>query len=327
MAMLSPHPKAKVFISCGQKEDSTERHIATEIEQKLIDLGYDTYLAFQQHTLKGLKENIFYHLADSEYFLFIDFKREQLANLTSFRGSLYANQELAISSFLEKEVIAFQQTGVARLDGMLLSLQLNPIQFRDDEIKDLPNLVEEHIKHARWNSQWKNALDASVHASFHDAPKVDGGIGRHYFLKIANLHKDKIAVNCTAYVKSIISTKNNRNQTSETVELKWSGSRIPSVAIMPQSYRLLDAFFVLHSHPSILLFSSYSDSLIHLPPLKGIADYEITYVIVPDNFPLTEKKTSIRISGNIDTILFASDALLTSTEAHPLPGADLRRDE
>jgi hypothetical protein len=76
--------KTKIFISCGQKEDSVERNIAKQIEDKLIKLGFDTYLAFEQHTLRGLKENIFKHLMDSEYFLFVDFKREKLNNSYQF---------------------------------------------------------------------------------------------------------------------------------------------------------------------------------------------------------------------------------------------------
>lgn len=296
--------KTKIFISCGQKRDSIETNIAKQIEDKLIDLGFDTFLAFEQHTLKGLKENIFSHLLDSEYFLFIDFKREQLDNSNTFRGSLYSNQELAIASFLEKEVIAFQQNGLKYIDGMLSSLQLNPIPFADDEMKHLPKLVEEQINIAGWNNKWKNKLDISVHPNFFDAPKVDGGKGRHYFLKITNLHKDKIAFNCTAYIKSIIDKPSRVNLTSETVELKWSGSKVPMVTIMPASYRLLDAFCVLHNHPSTLFFLSYSDSLIHLPPLTGIKHYEVDYLIVSENFPLAEKKTNIKVTGDIDSITF-----------------------
>jgi len=130
--------KTKIFISCGQKDGSIEKSIAKQIEDKLINLGFDTYLALEQHTLRGLKENIFKHLVDSEYFLFVDFKREKLDNSNNFRGSLYANQELAIASFLEKEVIAFQQKGIRHIDGMLSSLQLNPIKFNSKEKNRLP---------------------------------------------------------------------------------------------------------------------------------------------------------------------------------------------
>jgi len=296
--------KTKIFISCGQKKDSVEREIAKQIEDKLINLGFDTYLALEQHTLRGLKENIFKHLMDSEYLLFVDFKRERLNDSDNFRGSLYTNQELAIASFLEKDVIAFQQKGILHIDGMLSSLQLNPIKFSNREKKNLPDLIEHQIKQSGWNNQWKNKLDISIQPNYHDAPKLSGDIGRHYFFRIDNLHKDKIAFNCTAYVKSIFHKKHNRAFTTETVELKWAGSLVPSVTILPKSYRLLDAFFVLHSKPDLLIFSSFSDSLRHLPPLSGITEYEIVYIVVSENFPLLEIKTNINITGNVDTISF-----------------------
>jgi hypothetical protein len=295
--------KTKIFISCGQKTKS-ETNIAKQIEAKLIHLGFDTYLAIEQHTLRGLKENIFKHLTESEYFLFVDFKREQLNNSNNFRGSLYTNQELAIASFLEKEVIPFQQKDILHIDGMLSSLQLNPIKFNNKEKTKLPDLIELQIKQSGWNNQWKNKLDISIHPNCHDARKQNGDIGSHYFLRIDNLHKDKIAFNCRAYVKSIVDKTNNLPFPTETVELKWAGSLVPSVPIMPKSYRLLDAFFVLHSRPDMLIFSSFSDSLMHLPPLIGIREYEIIYVVVSENVPLLEIKTKINITGNLETISF-----------------------
>lgn len=296
--------KTKIFISCGQTKDSVEADIAKQIEGELINLGFDTYLAIEQHTLKGLKENIFKHLVDSEYFLFIDFKREKLNNSGNFRGSLYTNQELAIASFLEKEVIAFQQKGILHIDGMLSSLQLNPIEFNNREKNKLPDLIEQQIKQSGWNHQWKNKLSISVQPHYDDAHKVGGDVGRHYFLRIDNLHKDKIAFNCTAYVKSIFCKTTNLPIPTETVELKWAGSLVATVTIMPKSYRLLDAFLVLKSRPDLLIFSSFSDSLRHLPPLSGIGEYEIVYIVVSENFPLLEIKTTINITGNVDTICF-----------------------
>lgn len=85
--------KARVFISCGQRKGSPEEKIALEIYEKLRALGYDPWLAIEEQTLKGLKENIFPHLDSSEYFLFIDFKREKIVpgniRSTGRRGSLF----------------------------------------------------------------------------------------------------------------------------------------------------------------------------------------------------------------------------------------------
>jgi hypothetical protein len=48
-------------------------------------------------------------LETSDYFLFIDFKRERIRCPNIFRGSLFTNQELAIASFLGLESIVFQE--------------------------------------------------------------------------------------------------------------------------------------------------------------------------------------------------------------------------
>lgn len=82
--------RARVFVSCGQSRGSEEGDVANCVAARLSTLGFDPYVAAEQQTLRGLKENIFAHLERSEYFVFIDFKRERLADLepTSHRGSL-----------------------------------------------------------------------------------------------------------------------------------------------------------------------------------------------------------------------------------------------
>lgn len=74
--MTSPNDfRARVFISCGQAKHTDEPAIADAIAKELTDLGFDFYIAVQEQTLSGLKENIFRKLRESEYFLFVDFKR------------------------------------------------------------------------------------------------------------------------------------------------------------------------------------------------------------------------------------------------------------
>jgi hypothetical protein len=299
--------KSKVFISCGQNSDN-EKIIAIEIDKRINSLGYETYLAIEQHSLKGLKENIFNNLIDSEYFLFIDFRREKLqdveGNSSGFRGSLYTNQELAIATLLEKDVIAYQNESIKNSDGMLGSIQLNAIKFSDDDIRDLPEKIESKIIEQGWSNHWKNKLQASVSPSFMVVKQYDNIDGTFYHLKVENLHKDKIARNCTATIKSIIDLTNRKDITSETVELKWAGTIIHSVSIMPQTFRLLDAFFVKHNTPSTIQFLSYADSPYHLPGISGTTNYEITYLILSENFLPIEIKTFIGIKGDIETIDF-----------------------
>src|SRR5438552_16045162 len=88
--------RARVFISCGQSKHSDEVETAQKIARRLQELGFDPWLAVEEQTLRGLKENIFSQLEKSEYFIFVDFKRERLmaADPAAHRGSLFAHQEL-----------------------------------------------------------------------------------------------------------------------------------------------------------------------------------------------------------------------------------------
>src|ERR1041385_8826331 len=115
---------SRVFISCGQS--AAELDVAGLIKQVLTDLGFEPYVAAQVQSVRALRENIFQQLRDTEYFLFVDFRREQLVQPDDviYRGSLFSHQELAIASFIELQILAFQEEGVKKLDGILGQLQL-----------------------------------------------------------------------------------------------------------------------------------------------------------------------------------------------------------
>jgi len=171
-----------VFISCGQAKGEEEA-TAKSIGKKLEDLGFNFYIAVQEQTLRGLKENIFRQLEKSEYFLFVDFKREQLETKgsTVCRGSLFSHQELALASYLDIDVLAFQEAGVKRLDGILGFLQANAIPFT--EKSQLPELVaekvQERIKKGAWDPKWRNVLTLEREATqFSDADRVTQAPGQ-----------------------------------------------------------------------------------------------------------------------------------------------------
>lgn len=304
--------KAKVFISCGQRKKSEgakvdEVEIAHEVASVLEsdDIGFKTYIAVYDKTLQGLKENIFSHLETSEYFLFIDFCREKLDGGDNYRGSLFCNQELAIASYLELEAIGFRQQGVKERDGILGFIQLNQSQFVDP--KDLPEMVRREVKKARWRPDWKNSLRISRDAiEFKDTTRRDSGKEARYFhLKVENLHKRKIALGCTAYIESIKDLQSDIPVSLPTVELKWEGYTLPNASIMPKSNRGLDAVFVFHQLPNKLYFVNFTDSTRFMQPLCGPGDYELTYVVISQNFPIVRATFTVHIENQLDKITFA----------------------
>ena len=148
---------ARVFISCGQSKNTEEVLIAAKIKQMLLDLGFDPYVAVEEQTLRGLKENLFEQLAKSEYFVFVDFKREPLGG-DLHRGSLFCHQELAIASYLDIPVLAVQEDGVKSDDGILRIIQANVIPFTDRNL--LPDLIGSEIRRTErdWKAGWRNEL-------------------------------------------------------------------------------------------------------------------------------------------------------------------------
>src|SRR5438552_11625918 len=150
--------RARVFISCGQSKHSDEVETAQKIARRLQELGFDPYIAVEEQTLRGLKENIFSQLEKSEYFVFVDFKREQLAGSDPpvHRGSLFSHQELALASFVDIPVLAFQEKGVRPHDGILRFLQANCTPFTDRHL--LPNVIADAVQERNWNSNFRNDL-------------------------------------------------------------------------------------------------------------------------------------------------------------------------
>ena len=52
-------PHARVFISSGQNKESDEVAVASAVRDQLSEMGFDPYIAVQEQTFRGLKENIF----------------------------------------------------------------------------------------------------------------------------------------------------------------------------------------------------------------------------------------------------------------------------
>jgi len=292
--------RARIFISCGQTKDSDELATAKKIRERLYDLGFDPYIAVEEQTLSGLKENIFRQLRDSEYFVFVDFARERLvprgrrliwAPGLQQRGSLFSHQELAVASFLDLPLLAFQEKGVKHDDGILRFLQANATQFGDRSL--LPNLIAEEINRRGWNPRSRSELvlernDVKEYAD-HKVQTLDGiEPRRFYYIKVHNLHHRKTATNCYAYLEKALKLSDPPVELPfNSVELKWSGYTLPNGHILPDASRPFDAFALLHRLPTDLGLVTFSDSLAfgHVP-INAAGDYELHYAIVSDNFPI-----------------------------------------
>jgi hypothetical protein len=239
-----------------------ELTLAREIKTKVDQLGFETYVALDVQNLEGLKESVFTQLTNSEYFIFIDFKREKMADdPLDHRGSLFSHQELALATYLEIQVMAFQEDGVKKGDGIIHFLQTNPYPFSDR--RKLPDLVagelRNRVRDRRWDPHWRSELIIE-HASkpftnsFHRGHQK---LTRYFFIGVRNRHRHKVARNCYAYLNKIIRVDTGEEIHPKAIELKWTGYTFPNAHIPPHTVRDLDAFYLIHDLPDKFQYFNY----------------------------------------------------------------------
>ena len=291
---------ARVFISCGQRDDTQERNVAEGTARRLEELGFAPYVAVQEQSLRGIKENIFEQLSSSEYFIFIDFKRERLdvAETTEHRGSLFSHQELAIASYLNLPVLAFQEEGVRMHDGLIGFLQGNCVRFTDRNL--LPAVVADTVRQRKWNPNWRNALHVEV--SPPDDVHIPYGDARYFLLRVRNLNPHVAARNCYAYLERILSSSPSLDLKPRLNEFKWSGYTFPNVTIGPESSREFDAFYVLHSEPQRPRFSQFSDTNFYAPKVLGPGAFSFHYVVYSDNFAAVRAVAEVLFTNDLDDV-------------------------
>lgn len=279
--------RARVFISCGQSEAS-EVAVARGIFERLDGLCYDPYVAVEEQTLSGLVENIFWRLAASEYLVFVDFRREQFANLPDHRGSLFSHQELAVAAFLGLEVVAFQEAGVRRLDGMMRFVQANPTPFVDRNT--VPGLVVQEIARQHWQPSWRRTLALIREpAQFIDVPCVDGerrpaGHRRFFQAVVHNQHISRVAAHTYVYLDRITRVGETAELPRSTTELKWAGYLLPFAVVRPGARREFDCCWIHHNEPSVARFDNpFGDPPVYTP-LVGPGQFLLRYSVVADGF-------------------------------------------
>lgn len=305
--------RARLFISCGQSKGSDEPKIAEEIAKKLTDLGFDPYVAVAQQSLRGLKENIFEQLSRSEYFLFVDFKRERLGFASVHRGSLFSHQELALASFLEIDVLAFQERGTKQRDGILGFIQANETAF--SERNTLPDLIIENVKQrmkeGRWDPRWRNELVLEHGPEDFTDPVIrnTGKTARFFHIGVHNRHRSKTALNCCAYLERVSTLDTGSDIPVPTVEFKWEGYLLPNAHVHAKTVRRFDAFWVLHENPTQILFDNpFCDASPFLPNVAGVdSQYRLTYLVLSDNFPPARRSFVLKIAKSLDATTLDPD--------------------
>ena len=127
---------------------------------------------------------------------------------------------------------------------------------------------------------------------------------RFFHIQVRNRHRAKLATNCTVYLEKATLLPNAEMEL-KTVEFKWAGTRMPSVGIAPGGIRLFDAFFLFRNDTSQVNFNALTDATDYLPVFpKGVADYELSYVVLSENFAPARKTFTLRLSHQLDNVTF-----------------------
>jgi hypothetical protein len=289
---------ARIFISCGQCKDTDEVQVAKDIEAEFRKLGFDPYVAVEEQTLRGITENIFRQIETSEYFVFIDFKREHVPDMNACRGSLFSHQELALAAYLGLPIIAFRERGVIPEDGLMGVLQGNSYPFTDRHF--LKDVVIKKAAELGWIPERQNELLLNrKEDQFVDAHDARIGNVRVFHVEVENRHRTKPAIGCYTYLEQIINALNSEIIFQEAVESKWTGYDFPMANIAPQSHRSFDALFVRFDEPNIarpLVLTNYSG---YSTPLSGPGEYILKYLVLAENFPPARIRLKLRLGANL----------------------------
>ena len=211
---------SKIFLSCGQSNDR-ERRAAARLKDELINQGFDVYVAIRAQSIQDVNSGIINELKRSDYYVFVDFRREKLGGCASreYRGSLFTHQELAIATVSGFErVLFFREKGV-KLEGLMRYMGANAIPFDSEE--DLVNALAAAFRERAWRTDYSRHLIAAKltwSATSISVPWFGNTwfSGYFLFLDIENRRRDQAAFDTIARLEFIQPAGSKRRQPATT---------------------------------------------------------------------------------------------------------------
>ena len=279
----------KVFISCGQASDA-ERMAAREVAAWFHLQGFTPYVATQVQSILDLNLGIVGELKASDYYLFVNFRREQLppteASSPTFRGSLYTNQELAIAYALGFEKMLFLNQRNAERAGMFGTIVSNSQEF-DGYIELLP-AVQAAVQAAEWTPSYSRQLLASrlrlaqiVRFGDHTGQRV----GRTLHIDIENRRPDLAATHCAARLRTIHEEAGTSRLCFDQSPLKITGQPGYSQSIWPETHGAFDLLSVSTDKYPYVFLNSALDVSPRQPVITDLGTYRLEYEVYAEGFP------------------------------------------
>lgn len=302
----------KIFLSCGQASEE-ERKVAKEIKDWLEDptQGFKVYIAIEAQSINDINNEIIQNLEDSDYFIFIDFKREQVIKPNGkeiFRGSLFTNQELALAYWLDFEKALFLQQEGIELEGMSRYLLSNAEKFV--ELNEILAKVKTQIKKREWTPSYSRHLVATSIESSNMVIGYSDHVGSYnqwvWFARVKNKRQHVPAMDTVARLINL-KDPSGVNTCRDRAILKWAGQKGYRRLIMPNEEEWFSAFALSPVNPLQIYMHSTAD-LAPRHPINGRfasdwipGTYFLHYQVISARFPILEFEVELNLTGELKT--------------------------
>jgi hypothetical protein len=300
--------KAKIFISCGQREKRSRKDIdevgfTNELKKVLEARGFNVYVARVASVLEDIDGVITKELESSDYYIFIDFPREKVGR-GKYRGSLFTHQELALAHYLGfKENVLLLKHPKVLLEGFLQYILGNPTS--NPEIFSSPEKMGEVVGGMVTEKNWSPSFSRHLVPTTITGP-VDIHFGppnamRRYLawgIQIRNRTIRNAALEVIAMLRQV-SPVNPPGDSScpDRSWLKWQGLSTYKMMVCPGDDATFDAFAFSFDQKGFVLFSkadvSSISSIISTP-----GEYLLDYRLESPNFP--RRDFSVRVNVTTD---------------------------
>jgi len=287
---------ARVFISCGQRHG--ERKIAQEIADQLRKDGFRPYIALEAQSIQDVNSGIIGELRRSDYYVFIDFRRESLCNEdgpNDHRGSLFSHQELAIAYALNFEkAIFFREAGV-RLEGIGKFMMSNATEF-DDRSK-LAELVAKATARM-WNAQYSRNL---VVGQLHFPPnpiQTPSLLGRFLSVDILNRRPDEASAGALARLAGLQVNEGEAKPSPNKSPLKVTGqAQAFQQTILPKDHGAFDLLCVDYE-PGSKIFLHNALDVPHPPAIiEEVGLHHLDYEVFAPGFERLRFTVALQTTG------------------------------
>jgi len=293
---------AKVFISCGQASP-VEKQVADTLAKWFSSKGFSPYIAIQVQSILDLNAGIIGNLKTSDYYLFVNFRREHLNRFPrgEWRGSLFTNQELAIAYALGFEhMLMINQIGVRR-EGVFKFMVSNVPEFATPN--DVLSRVQSAVQTAGWDPSYTRQLDVAGHyftpKPFQYKDHTGSRSVRVLHLRVQNSRTDIGAVGTIARLFSITDQSGNQIDSPDRSQLKASGDAAAySQTIWPNSEETFDLLAIDMENQNHVYLHSMSDVHPRQPIISQCGIWLLDYEIFSQGFPRLAIRVKLHLTGD-----------------------------